>query len=482
MNGLLALPEIIILIGACSILMLHVCCQEKVQRWIYLLAQLTLVLAFFSVCQLMNVNKQLAFHDLFIVDHLAVLLKFMLLLLTGFVFVYSRDYVIETLGVATKQGAVGEYYVLSLLSVLGMMVLISGQNLITLFLGLELLSLPIYALVALRRKDDRALESATKYFIMGALASALLLYGFSLVYGSCGALDLSKIASIIATKQLMHNLMLLIGLVFILIAVLFKLGAAPFHSWVPDVYDGAPMSVTLFVASVPKLAVLAMLFRLLDDALPSLSIQWHEILILISVLSIGLGNIVALSQKNLKRLFAYSSIAHIGYMLLGFVAGTLQGYAASVFYMISYVMMTTAALGLLTIMNRRGVCIETIDDIKGLNQRHSWFAFLWLLILFSMAGIPPLVGFMAKLSVLEALVNVGMIWLVVVALLFAIVGAYYYLNLVKVMYFEKNDTDPMPIKLPLDVQIAIAINSILLLFLGIFPSVLFNACRMIFLG
>lgn len=471
-----ATPEIFLTAMTCLVLLVDLFVRQKKRACTYFLTQVTVLLTLFLVLRLIIAPMEariLLFDGSFVWDALAGLLKVAILAVTFFIFVYARDYIRER-GIPQ-----GEYYVLSLFSVLGMLVLVSAYNLITVYLGLELTSLPLYALVALQRDRAAGSEAAMKYFVMGAIASAMLLYGFSMLYGATHSLNINVIAAAIAAMPVQQQLILIFGLVFVIAGLAFKFGAVPFHMWVPDVYQGAPTSVTLFVGTVPKLAALGMTVRLLVDALPGLVIQWHEVLILIAILSIAVGNLVAIVQSNLKRMLSYSAIAHMGYMLLGVLVGTQKGYAAAVFYMMAYTIMSLGAFGMLVLLSKAGYEVEHIDDLRGLNAHNPWLAFMMLLVMFSMAGIPPSAGFFAKLGVLEALISVHNVWLATLALVFAIIGAYYYINVVKVMYFEEPE-EVQPVKVKWDVGLAITINGLLVLGLGLFPSGLINACRMAF--
>ena len=468
-----ALPEIFLLAMTCVVLLVDLFIPQRKHLLTYGLAQITLLMTLVCVVYLSLQPATVIFNGAYIWDPVACILKIFILGASFFAFIYARQYIAE------RDFAVGEYYMLGLFSVLGMLVLVSAYNFITIFLGLELLSLPLYALVALQRNAAKPAEAAMKYFVMGSLASAMLLYGLSMLYGATGTLNIGAFAKAVAIMPLPQQLILVFGLVFVMAGIAFKWGAAPFHLWVPDVYQGAPTSVTLLVGSAPKIAAFGMAVRLLMDALPSLALQWHEILVVIAVLSIALGNIVAIVQTNLKRMLAYSAIAHMGYMSLGLLTVTRDGYAASLFYMVNYAVMSLGAFAVLVALSRAGVEAEQISDLRGLNARNPWLAFMMLLIMFSMAGIPPLVGFFAKLGVLEALIRVHMVWLAVLALVFAIIGAYYYLTVVKVMYFEEPD-NRAPIMNGLDMRIAISVNGLIILFLGLFPSTLIEMCRTAF--
>lgn len=471
-----ATPEIFLTIMTCVVLMADLFIRQKTHAVTHILSQVAVIVTAILVLRLPTVPAVIIFHGSFVWDYLAKLLKLSILLTSFFIFIYSRDYIRE------REIPVGEYYVLSLFSILGMLVLVSAYSFLTIFLGLELTTLPIYALVALRRDIPACSEAAMKFFVMGAVASGMLLYGMSMLYGATHSLDVMAISHAMATAPALQQMMLIFGLVFIVAGIAFKFGAVPFHMWVPDVYQGAPTSVTLFVGTIPKLAALGMAVRLLVDALPSLVIQWHDVLVLIAILSISVGNLVAIVQHNIKRMLSYSAIAHIGYMLLGLLAGTINGYAAAMFYIIAYVIMSSGAFAVLVLLSKKGFEVEEIKDLNGLNSRSPWLAFMMLLIMFSMAGVPPSVGFFAKLGVLEALINIHLVWLAVFALVFAIIGAYYYLNVVKVMYFDEPETAVVPavVEVSKTAQWAISINGLLVLALGLFPSTLINACRAAF--
>lgn len=469
-----AAPEIFLLIMTCVIMLVDLFVKQRHQLLTYVLTQLTLIVTAILVIRLYASPITTIFAGNFVWDPIAGILKIFILGTSLFAFVYARDYI------NTREIPRGEYYLLGLFSVLGMLVLVSAYSFLTVFLGLELVSLPLYALVALQRNSALSAEAAMKYFVMGALASGMLLYGLSLLYGATHSLAVTDIAKAIAIAPIWQQLILISGLIFVIAGIAFKLGAAPFHVWVPDVYQGAPTSVTLFVGSAPKIAAIGMAIRLLVDSMPGLVSYWQEIFIVISILSFAFGNLVAIAQSNLKRMLAYSAIAHIGYTSLGLAAGTPEGYAMAVFYIIIYAIMSLGAFAMLVLLSKAGVEVENINDLRGLNARSPWLAFMMLLIMFSMAGIPPTVGFIAKLGVLEALIAVHMIWLATIALLFAIIGAYYYLNVVKVMYFEEPE-HVVPVVSAWDIRIAISINGLLLLGLGLFPSGLIQLCRTAFL-
>lgn len=473
-NFMLALPEMFVLTMACVILIADLFIPKHAKVVTYSLAQITLIgAAILSFQQFGMAAPETTFSNMFVLDNLAIVLKLFIYLSAFVSFVYARSYL------PTTNIPYGEYFVLALFSVLGMMVIVSAQNFITLFLGLELFSLPIYAMVALRRTEGICVEAALKYFITGAIATGTLLYGISMLYGATNSMDITAVSQIVTQSSLSDELILSFGLVFVVVGMVFKLGAVPFHLWVPDVYEGAPTPVVMFLGTTAKIAALGLIFRLLVDALQHLSMQWQDLLIIVAILSMGLGNFAAIVQTNIKRMLAYSSIAHMGYMVLGLVTASPQGYGASLFYMITYALMTLGAFGVVAVMNQSGYEANKISDLKGLNTRNPWLALMMLLVMFSMAGIPPLVGFMAKLAILESLIGVGLVWLAAVALFFAVIGAYYYIRVVKVMYFEDPEVST-PVVYSKDMQVAISLSGIAVLILGILPGVLFTLCESVF--
>lgn len=476
-NLIPALPEIFVLFMALVILMVGIF-FVRYSQIPYYLAQITLVVIFWLTWRVFPVSefseRIFTFHCLFVLDYLSVYLKLFIYLSVFFTFLYAREYNQERKISAT------EFYVLGLLSLLGMMVLVSSHNLIMVFLGLELFSLPTYVMVAMQGRKTRCVEAGMKYFVIGAIASGILIYGMSMVFGATRSLDLNEIAAAVSQTPVHENLILVFGLVFMIAGIAFKVGAAPFHMWIPDVYEGAPSSVTLFIATAPKIASFAMVIRLLVNAMPALQCQWHQVLVVVAILSMGIGNFAAIAQSNIKRMFAYSSIAHMGYMLLGVLCGTKEGYVAAMFYIITYSFMTIGGFGMVILMSRGGFEAENIKDFSGLNDRNPWLAFMMMLTLFSLAGLPPLVGFITKVSVLDALIKVHLVWLAVLAVLFAIVGAYYYIRVVKVMYFENSALPLEPIQYSLEMKIAISINGLAVLFIGIFPGWLYTLSHLAF--
>lgn len=464
----LALPEIIILVSACAALLGDLFLRKYVRSIAFICACIGLLSASVVTFLFMGQFNTVILNGLFISDDLGQLMKLFIYLTVFLSFFYSQHYLDE------RKMPSGDYYVLGLFSTLGMMALVSAHSLLSLYLGLELLSLPLYAMTAIRRKDSDASEAALKYFVMGSIASGMLLYGISLLYGATGHLNLHEIANAIAIHGQEQHELLSFALVFIVAGVGFKLAAMPFHMWAPDVYAGAPSSVTLFISTAPKIAALAMAIRLFSIGLVDFSTQWQQLILIMALLSAGGGNLLAVVQTNIKRLFAYSAISHIGYALFGILAATAAGFSASVYYVLVYGLMSAAAFGLIVLLSRSGVEIEHINDLKGLSKRNPWLAFMMMIVLFSMAGVPPTVGFLTKLLVLKALVDVHMTWVAILGLLFAVIGAFYYLRIVKVMYFDE-PIDATPVKLPRIATLVFSANCLSLLYLGILPGALISA-------
>jgi len=461
-----AIPEIFVLSMACIILIVDLFLRGRVLT--YLLSLATLAIAAVLTITLHTGEVVYTFSGTFVGDIMGDVLKLFIYLTTAGVLIYSRQYLIE------RDLFKGEFYVLVLFGVLGMMIMVSAHNFLTIYLGLELLSLCLYALVALNRDSEVATEAAMKYFVLGALASGLLLYGMSMLYGMTGSLNIVEVGQAIQQGDV-NNIVLIFGLVFVIIGLAFKLGAVPFHMWIPDVYHGAPTPVTLFIGTAPKIAAFALVMRLLVEGLGGLHVHWQEMLIVLAVLSLAIGNIVAIAQTNLKRMLAYSTISHVGFLLLGVLAGTEAGYSSAMFYIIAYAIMGLGGFGMIILLSRAGFEADKIDDFKGLNERSPWYAFMMLILMFSMAGVPPTLGFYAKLAVLEAIVDVDLVWLAVTAVIFSIIGAFYYLRVIKVMYFDKPE-DPQPIMAGFDMRVAISVNCLAVLALGIFPANLMALC------
>ena len=480
---LLAYPEIFLLVMACAILVIDLFVKDST-RWV----TYTLTLATLLVCALLTWivggaaggQRLTTFNGMFVSDIMANVLKLFTYVAVALCMVYSRSYM------ADRGLYRGEYFVLALFAMLGMMVMISANHFLTLYLGLELMSLCLYSLVALNRDSAISTEAAMKYFILGALASGLLLYGMSMIYGATGTLEITEVARRSARiLQADHpsKVVLAFGLVFLVSGLAFKVGVVPFHMWIPDVYHGAPSAVTLFVGSGPKLAAFAMAMRLLVNGLPTLAADWQPMLVILSVLSMAIGNLAAIAQSNIKRMLAYSTISHMGFMLLGLLSGVVGGnmlsaadaWSSAMFYAVVYVLMSLGAFGMVVLLSRAGFEAERIEDFKGLNARSPWFAFIMLLLMFSLAGVPPTVGFYAKLSVLEAVLGAGQVWLAVVAVAFSLVGAFYYLRVVKLMYFDEPQ-DSAAISPKLDMRILISANGLAMLILGILPQPLMQLC------
>jgi len=466
-NVMPALPEIFLLSMACIILVVDLFLSKTSRGATYMLSQATLVIAVLITVATFVGAPVLTFSDTFVRDGIGDVLKIAIYAATFVAFLYAKDY-LKVRGLFK-----GEFYVLGLFAVLGMMILISAHNLLTIYLGLELLSLSLYALVAMDRDSALASEAAMKYFVLGAIASGMLLYGMSMIYGITGSLDLAVISE--QAPKVKDELVLVFGIVFLLIGVAFKLGAVPFHMWVPDVYHGAPTAVTLFIGSAPKLAAFAMLMRLLIDGLGSVISQWQDILILLILMSLAVGNIVAIAQVNIKRMLAYSTISHIGFLMLGVMTGTQAGVSASMFYAITYTLMSLGSFGMIILLSYKGFEADKLSDFKGLNERSPWYAFLMLILMFSMAGVPPFLGFWAKMSVIREVIAVDMIWLAAASVVFSIIGAFYYLRIIKLMYFDKAETHE-PINCSSDMSVMISLNAILVLLIGLFPGSLLSLC------
>lgn len=460
--------EIFLLIMTCVILIADSLIKQSGRLITYMLVQLTLM-----GCALITVGTHVngvahVLNNMFVDDLMSDVLKLLTYLSVSMMLVYSRQYL------TVRDLFSGEFMVLTLFATLGMMVMISAYHFLTLYLGLELLSLSLYAMVALQRDSAFATEAAMKYFILGALASGLLLYGMSMLYGATGSLELGTVSKAIQSGTADKTL-LVFGLVFVVSGLSFKLGVVPFHMWLPDVYHGAPTAMTMLIGSAPKLAAFAFVSRLLVSGLQPLVQHWSGMLVILAIASMALGNITAIAQTNLKRMLAYSTIAHMGFLLLGFISGDQEGYGSSMFYAVIYVLMTLGTFGMIMLLSRVGFEADKLNDFKGLNQRSPWLAFMMLLLMFSMAGIPPTVGFYAKFSVLNAVVQSGHTWLAIVAVLFSLIGAYYYLRIVKLMYFDAPESHE-PIIFGQDTTLLISLNSLGLLLLGLLPGTLMSVC------
>lgn len=471
------LPEIWVATLACVILMVDVNLGKN-SRWpTYLLCQVTLLVGIYLAAQNIHAPTQTLFFNHFILDPIGNVLKILILTYGVFSFIYARQYLWQH-----QEHKNGEYFILSLFSILGMLILVSAKSFLSLYLGIELLTLPLYALIAMAKEDKAAPEAAMKYFVMGAIASGLLLFGISLLYGVTGSFELATIAKELAVLKEVPQVAVLCGMVFVLVGLAFKFGAVPFHMWIPDIYEGASTNVTLFIATLPKLAAFGMSIRILVDTFPQLTAEWQPLILLLAILSLGLGNVAALAQTNLKRLLAYSAIGHIGFIFLGLLAGPESGYSAALVYIIIYTLMALGAFGIIIALSHKGFEAEKISDFQGLGRTQPIVAFLMLLLLFSLAGVPPTAGFYAKFIVLDALINAGFIWPAVLAVIFSVIGAFYYLRVIRVMFFEAPVSEsllayPRTVS-PLGVSF-LSINGLLVLGLGIFPAPLINVCMQV---
>jgi NADH-quinone oxidoreductase subunit N len=404
----------------------------------------------------------------YIADSAGNVLKMMTYVVVALTFVYSK-YFLEQTGLFK-----GEFFVLGLFGLLGIMVMISAHSLLTMYLGLELLSLSLYALVAFKRDSAVAAEAAMKYFVLGAIASGTLLYGASLVYGTTGTIQFDELTVRLAQPGAM-SIPFVLGLVFIVVGIAFKFGAVPFHMWLPDVYQGSPTPVALYVGTAPKIAAFALAWRVLVEGFAPAGVDWQGMLVVLAVLSLAIGNVVALAQTNFKRMLAYSTISHVGFILLGFIGADYGGVPAAMFYTLTYALMAAGAFGMILYLSYKGYEAEYLEDLKGLNARSPWFAFVMLMVMFSMAGIPPLVGFYAKFAVLSSVIDAGLYWLAIYAVVFAVVGAFYYLRVIWYMYFADAGI-VRPLEAPIEMRLVLSLNGIALLLIGLFPDFLFDLC------
>jgi NADH-quinone oxidoreductase subunit N len=476
------LPEAILLASACLILVADLFVPERRRNVSYSLSLTALAAAALACWYLLDGQTvQYAFGGMFVTDPMAQVLKLFACLATGLGLVYAQSYARE------RSMWRGELFSLALFTLLGVMTMISANNLLVIYLGLELQSLALYALVALQRDQPRAGEAAMKYFVLGALASGFLLYGMSMLYGATGTLDINEIAHRIAASQVANRPALVLATVFLVAGLGFKLGAAPFHMWVPDVYHGAPTPVTLLIASAPKIAAFAVTFRLLVEGLAPVASDWHLMLLLLAMASLAVGNLTAVAQSNLKRMLGYSTVGQMGFMLLAMQSGVAGGttasaalaYGAAMFYVVTYALATLAAFGVMLLLSRRGFEAEEISDMAGLFRRQPWAAFVMAVSMFSLAGVPPTAGFYAKLVVLQALLadnsSLPVVWIAVIAVLFSLVGAFYYIRVVKVMYFDA-PRDEQPFEAATDMKIALTANGLAVLVLGVLPQYLLALC------
>jgi NADH-quinone oxidoreductase subunit N len=464
----LAAPELALLLLASLLLVADTVVRRESRRATCLMAQVALAIVAGLIVAGAPAGITVAFSGHFVSDPMAAVLKAAVMLVSIVAFAYAADYFDEHAFFR------GEFYILGLFAVLGMMVLISARSLLTVYLGLELLSLSLYAMVALHRESPTASEAAMKYFVLGALASGMLLYGMSMLYGMTGTLELPVLSRAVADVGGNH-VVLVFGLVFIVVGAAFKLGLVPFHMWVPDVYEGSPTAVTLFVSSAPKIAAFAMAMRLLVDGLWPMFPAWEGMLIVLSVLSMAAGNVIAISQTNIKRMLAYSTIAHVGFLVLGILSGTVTGYAGAMFYTLVYAFMSLGAFGMVMLLSRRQWEHDRLDDFQGLSRRSPWFALMMLILMFSLAGVPPFAGFWAKWFVIKEVIAAGHTWLAAIAVVFSVIGAYYYLRIVKLMYFDEPVAIAPPRNAP-GVRVLLSANALALLVVGLLPGALMALC------
>jgi NADH-quinone oxidoreductase subunit N len=464
-----AMPEIVLLALSAALLVVDLYLRGGEARHVtYGFTQAALAIAGLVTLGQVGDPSVVTLHGMYVADMLGAVLKVSVIVTVMATLAMSRTY-LGLRGLLT-----GEFLALALFGTIGMMVMISAHHFLTLYLGLELMALAQYSMVALERDSARATEAAMKYFVLGALASGLLLYGMSMIYGATGSLEITRIADAIGHAE-SHAMLGVFGLVFVVAGIAFKLGAAPFHMWIPDVYHGAATPTTLYIGAAPKLAALGFILRLLADGLQGMTADWQQMLVVLAVCSLLVGNVVAIAQSNLKRMLAYSTISHMGFMALGIIAGDDTGYGAALFYGISYMLMTLGSFGLILVLSRAGFEAENIDDFRGLNQKSKWCAFIMLIMMFSLAGIPPTVGFFAKLVVLQAVLDAGYTWLVVYAVLLSVVGAFYYLRIVRLMYMEaptaEITVDPHP-----GPRWVLSAAGLATLILGILPAPLLDLC------
>jgi NADH-quinone oxidoreductase subunit N len=464
----LALPEIWLMSAACVILLVDLVIDDR-RRWVTFLLSLVALAGTAWIAADHSVGERtVAWAGTYVADPVGTLLKIVACGAVALAFLYSHDYL-------QKRGILkGEYYVLGLFALLGIMVLVSANSLVTLYLGVELQALSLYAMVAFNRESGVAAESAIKYFVLGSIASGALLFGMSIIYGVTGSLELGAIGKSVALLGA-EQIGLLFGLAFLIVGVAFKFGAVPFHMWVPDVYHGAPTPVTLFIGSAPKIASFVLAIRVLAEGLDAMVASWQDMLIALAVLSLLIGNVVAIAQTNLKRMLAYSTISHVGFILLGILSGTNEGYRASMFYTLTYVITTVGSFGMILLLSRNGFEADRLEDFKGLNRRSPWFAAIMMMLMFSTAGVPPFIGFWAKLAVIGAVLDVGLAWLAAVAVVLSVVAAYYYLRVIKLMYFD-DPTDSHAIEAGGTLRAVLSANGVAVLALGVFPSALIDLC------
>lgn len=464
-----AAPEMSLLGLICIVLIADLFIEDDRRVVTFWLSIGSLAITLWALLATAPVGRVVIFDGSYVSDALSQTLKIGVTVFAAIVFLYSRDYL------RANDLNKGEFYLLGLFGVLGMMIMTSANSLLTMYLGMETLALSQYALVAIDRTNVTSAESAMKYFVLGAIASGCLLYGISWIYGSTGTIQFHEIAAVIANDPSVNDLPLWFGLAFLVVGISFKFGAVPFHMWVPDVYEGARTPVTLYVGSAPKLAALALTLRLLVDALGGLHELWSDMIMIIAVLSLVLGNVIAIAQTNIKRMLAYSTIGHVGFILLSVFTGTAQGYAAALFYTLTYVVAAAGAFGMIILLSRRGFEAENLSDFKGLNARSPWFALMMMFLMFSMAGIPPFIGFFGKLNAINAVIAIGHTELAVIMVLASVIGAYYYLRVIWYMYFEE-PVDQAVLLASTDTRLVMSLNCLAVLGLGLLPGWLWTLC------
>ncbi|WP_239423780.1 NADH-quinone oxidoreductase subunit NuoN [Snodgrassella communis] len=463
-----AVPELVLTVVLFTVLLVDLWLNDK-QRWITCtLSIIGLIITATAQFLVWKEQPQYAFHDMFVLDGMAQLAKICMYILVIALFIYSQSYL------RAKNIYQGEFYTLTLFALLGMNIMVSACHFLTLYVGLELLSLALYALIALQRDSGRAAEAALKYFVLGALASGLLLYGISLIYGATGTLQLQQVLA--ASQSSANPWLLKLGVVFIVAGIVFKLGGVPFHMWVPDVYQGAPTAVTALVGTAPKIAATVFAFRILVYGLLTQWESWRELLLILGIASLLVGNLAAIMQTNIKRMLGFSTVAHMGFILLALLAGQ-TGCTAAIYYAITYALMASVAFAILMLLSGRDVECQNISDLAGLNQKNAWYAFLMLLAMFSMAGIPPLMGFYAKLAVIKALLASGYLWVSVYAVVMSLIGAFYYLRVVKTMYFDThNSVAESTFNMTFLGKVVLSVNGLLLLLWGVVPDSVMAWC------
>ena len=463
-----ASAEIFLVIMICAVLIVDLFVEGEERKVTFWLSLASLLGTALLVLNNTPESREFIFDGSYVNDPLAGLLKIASIIMVGIGFIYSRKYLIK------NNLMKGEFFLLSLFGLLGMLIMISANSLLIMYLGLETLSLSLYALVAFDRNSSIAAESAMKYFILGAIASGSLLYGISWIYGVTGSLEFNEIALAISQDSNLNSLPLWFGMAFVVVGIAFKFGAVPFHMWLPDVYQGARTPVTLFIATAPKLAAFALIYRILVDGLGGVQDAWQGTIMIVSLLSLILGNVVAIAQTNIKRMLGYSAIGHVGFIFAGIFTGTQIGYSAALFYSLTYVIMAAGAFGVLIALSdeEQG---DQLDDLKGLSQRNPWLAAIMLFIMLGMAGIPPWVGFFAKLDIINAVVDAGFAGFAVVMVLTSVIGAFYYLRVIWFMYFEEA-LESKAIIVSRDIGAVLSLNGLLVLALGLFPGALMQLC------